>query len=92
MKRLVFCAIGLMLAGLLAACSLPPEKPVTKGELMKTNIYSTFTVKEPPESVLAALNRDGEVVVEATLKGGKTEFFLKIMVTSEGIRFSVIEK
>lgn len=92
MKRLVFCAIGLLLVGLLAACSLPPERPVTKADLMKTNIYSTFSVKEPPESVLAALNRDGEVVVEATLKGGKVEFYLKILATSEGLKFSVIEK
>lgn len=92
MKRLVFCTIGLLLVGLLAACSLPPERPVTKADLMKTNIYSTFTVKEPPESVLAALNRDGEVVVEATLKGGKVELYLKILATSEGIKFSVIEK
>lgn len=92
MKRPVFCAICLMLVGLLAACSLPPEKPVTKADLMKTNIYSTFTVKEPPESVLAALNRDGEVVVEATMKGGKVELYLKILATSEGIRFAVIEK
>ncbi|TWJ19396.1 hypothetical protein [Geobacter argillaceus] len=91
MKRLVFCFIGLMLVGMLAACSLPPERPVTKADLMKTNIYSTFTVKEPPESVLAALNRDGEVVVEASYKG-KGEYYLKIVATSEGLKYSVIEK
>ena len=88
MKQFVFSVICM----LLVACSLPPEKPVTKADLMKTNIYSTFTVKEPPESVLAALNRDGEVVVEATLKGGKIELYLKILATSEGIKFVVIEK
>lgn len=91
MKRFALSVIGLQLIGLLAACSLPPERPVTKADLMKTNIYSTFTVKEPPESVLAALNRDGEVVVEATYKG-KGEFYLKILATSDGIRFSIIEK
>ena len=91
MKRFVFCIVGLMLFGLQAACSLPPERPITKAELMRANIYSQFTVKEPPESVLAALNRDGEVVVEASYKG-KGEYFLKIMATSEGIKYTVIEK
>lgn len=91
MKRFVFCIVGLMLFGLQAACSLPPERPITKAELMRANIYSQFTVKEPPESVLAALNRDGEVVVEASYKG-KGDFFLKIMATTNGIKYTVIEK
>ncbi len=91
MKRSVFCIVGFALFGLQTACSLPPERPITKAELMRANIYSQFTVKEPPESVLAALNRDGEVVVEATTKG-KGEYYLKIMATTEGIKFTVIEK
>lgn len=91
MKHPMLRAISLVLAGLLTACSLPPERPVTKADLMKTNIYSTFTVKEPPESVLAALNRDGEVVVEASYKG-KGDFYVKILATSEGLKFVIIEK
>ena len=73
-----------MLALLTAGCSLPPEKMVYKEELFRTGIYRYYQIKEPPENVLAALNRDGEVVVEATYK--KIPVYLKIMTTMNGLK------
>lgn len=86
MKRLVM-ALSLFS---LAACSLPPEKPVTKKELLGTGIYRTFKIRESPESVLAALNRDGEVVLDATYQG--RPLFIKVMATSKGLELVFVEK
>ena len=69
---------------LFAGCSLPPERPVTKDELYKTGIYSYYTIKESPESVLAALNREGEVVLEGQFKDRL--IYIKILATSQGLQ------
>lgn len=71
-------------------CSLPPERPVKKEELYKTQIYNFYTIKESPERVLAALNRDGEVVLEAEYK--KQPLYLKLLATSNGLIVSVSER
>jgi hypothetical protein len=85
-------ALILLWAGalLVAGCSLPPERPVTKQELYKTGVYNNFQVKESPENVLAALNRDGEVVVEATYRG--TPYYVKILATARGLKIEVIDR
>lgn len=87
MRRL---SVSLLLCTLLAACSLPPEKPVTKGELLKTGLYRNFRIKESPESVLAAINRDGEVVLDAVYKG--KPLFVKIMATNKGLELVYVDK
>lgn len=71
-------------------CSLPPERPVKKEELYKTQIYNYYTIKESPERVLAALNRDGEVVLEAEYK--KQPLYLKILATAKGLVVSPSER
>lgn len=76
---------------LLWGCSLPPERAVTKDELFKTGIYSSFTIKESPESVLAVINREGEAVVEGKFKGNK-EYYIKILATAKGLKLHFIEK
>jgi hypothetical protein len=73
-----------------AACSLPPERPITKAELFKTGIYQNFKIKESPESVLAALNRDGEVVLDTTYKN--QPLYVKIMATSRGLQLVYVDK
>lgn len=73
-----------------AACSLPPENPVTKKELLATGIYRNFKIKESPESVLAVLNRDGEVVLDTTYRG--KPLFVKIMATEKGLELVYVEK
>ena len=74
----------------LAACSLPPERQITKQELYKTGIYSLFTIKESPESVLAAINREGEVVLDTQYKG--IPYYVKILATTRGLQVHYLEK
>lgn len=73
-----------------AACSLPPEKPFTKEQLYKTGIYTYFSVDDSPESVLSALNKDGEVVLNAKYRS--RDVWIKLLGKSEGITVHIIEK
>jgi hypothetical protein len=80
-----------VLLALVAGCSLAPEKPVTKRDLFSAAIYSDYSIKDSPESVLAALNRDGEVVVEGKSKWGK-DYYLKILATPKGLKVRTYPK
>uniref|UniRef100_A0A831UCZ5 Lipoprotein n=1 Tax=Geobacter metallireducens TaxID=28232 RepID=A0A831UCZ5_GEOME len=86
MKVVALC----LMAACLAGCSLPPEKPVTKDELYATGIYNFYTIKESPESVLAAVNREGEVILDAKYRDRPV--FIKILALSSGLQVHVIEK
>lgn len=89
MKRTVAgCLVLIMLSG--AACSLPPERPVYREELYRTRIFQMFTIKESPESVLAALNRDGEVVVEGFQK--EKPYYIRLFATRDGLQLKVFER
>ena len=76
-----------LLLTLLVGCSLAPEQPVTRVELMKTNIYNKYIVEESPEELLYALNTRGEVVVESKRNIPNKEFniYLKLLATADGI-------
>jgi hypothetical protein len=89
--RSVFAAICLLLIFIVAGCSITPEKPVTRRELYKTNIFSEFTVKDSPESVLATLNRDGEAVLEGKSRFGE-EYYIKILATHNGLKIRLYAK
>ncbi len=89
MKIARIVAAVLMLAAT-AACSLPPETPVKKEQLYLTGIYSYYTIRESPESVLAALNKDGEVVLEAFYKD--RPIYIKIMALTNGLHVSFYER
>ncbi|HEY6838124.1 MAG TPA: hypothetical protein VI389_05205 [Geobacteraceae bacterium] len=82
--------VAVLLALLASACSLPPERAVTKEELYSTSIYNYYVIKDSPESVLNALNREGEVVLEAKYK--ETPVYLKITATAGGLKVSVFER
>jgi hypothetical protein len=73
-----------------AACSLPPEKAFTKEQLYKTGIYTYFTVEDSPESVLSAINKDGEVVLSAKYRN--RDVWIKLLGKIEGITVQIIEK
>lgn len=79
--------IVLFLVTLCVACSLAPERPVTREMLMKTRIYTTFVIEESPEEVVDALNKDGEVIlaVKRTIRGKEYPMHVKILATSEGL-------
>lgn len=81
----------LLVLSALLGCSIAPEKPITRQELYKTNVFSEFTIKDSPESVLATLNREGEVVLEGKSRYGD-EFFIKILATSSGLRIRLYAK
>ncbi|WP_429886224.1 hypothetical protein [Geoalkalibacter halelectricus] len=84
MKLMRYVATGLVVAGLLAAgCSLPPETPLSRQDLARTNIYRTYKIEESPEAVLNALNRQGEVVLEGHYR--QRPVYIKLLATSEGI-------
>lgn len=89
MRSSLFVTLGLIFC-IGMGCSLPPERPVKKEELYKTQIYNYYTIKESPERVLAALNRDGEVVLEAEYK--KQPLYVKILATAKGLVVSYSER
>lgn len=74
-----------------AGCSIAPDRQVTRQELYKTNVFSEFTVKDSPESVLATLNREGEVVLEGKSRFG-AEYFIKILATNTGLKIRLYAK
>lgn len=81
----------LMISAALFACSIAPEKPVTRQELYKTNIFTEFTIKDSPESVLSILNREGEAVLEGKSRFGD-EYYIKILATNEGLKIRLYAK
>jgi hypothetical protein len=85
-----FCIAVVMMAMFLGACSLPPERAVTKDELYKTGIYNYYTIKESPESVLAAINREGEVVLDAKFKDRQVQ--IKILATNTGLKLFFFDR
>ena len=70
----------------LLACSLAPESPVTRKQLMGTGVYRAFQIDESPEEILNALNMEGEVVLRAM--EGKYPVYVKIMATADGLKIS----
>ncbi len=74
-----------------SACSIAPERAVTRQELYRTEIFSLFTIKDSPESVLATLNREGEAVLEGKTKLGD-EYFIKILATQSGLKIRYYAK
>lgn len=74
-------------SSLLVACALPPEKPVTREDLMKTHIYQKYIITESPEQVLDLLNTYGEAILEAkrNIPGKDYPVHIKMLATSEGL-------
>lgn len=89
--RILFSCFSLLMLVFLTGCSIQPEKPVTRRELYKTNIFADFTIKDSPESVLAILNRDGEVILEGRSRYGD-DYFIKILATSSGLKIRLYAK
>jgi len=77
----------LLLVFCLAACSIAPNKPVTREELIRSRIYNYYIIEESPEQILKALNSDGEVVLESkrNIPGKDYPVHLKLLATSDGI-------
>ncbi len=85
MKRIL---LGLaLLVMTISACALPPERPVTREELMQTGIYQTFIIEDSPEQVLNMLNTYGEAILKGkrNVPGKDYPVDIKLLATSEGI-------
>lgn len=74
----------------LFSCSLPPERPFTKEELYRTNIYTYLTISDSPESVISAINKEGEVILDAMYRNRPV--WIKILGKQEGLKVQIIEK
>ena len=77
----------IVVAILMLVCALPPDKPVTREDLMKTRIYQKFLITESPEQILDLLNTHGEAILSAkrNIPGKDFLVHVKILATSEGI-------
>lgn len=86
MKNSLWLCIAFLLLGT-TACSMAPDRPVTRSALMETRIYSTYIIEESPEEIMNALNTQGEVVLEAKRKIQGKDFpvHVKLLATSEGL-------
>lgn len=80
----------LLVFSMCVGCSLPPEKPFTKEQLYKTGIYTYFSIEDSPESVLSAINKEGEVVLAAKYRN--RDVWIKLLGKLEGITVQIIEK
>lgn len=89
--RMVFASLSVFLLLSVTGCSITPERAVTRQELYKTNVFSEFKIKDSPESVLATLNREGEVVLEGVTRFGD-EYFIKILATNSGLKIRLYAK
>lgn len=91
MKR---ASVFLLLVFSLVACSIPPDNPVTREQLMRTQIYNKYVIEESPEQVLNVLNREGEVILEGkrNIPGRNILVHVKLLATSEGIEISEYER
>ena len=87
----IFAALLLLI---LAACSLPPENPVTRDELMRTTVYRKYVIQESPEEIVNALNKHGEVILESkrNIPNKNIPVHVKILATSEGLEVLEYER
>jgi len=86
-KKYVYFLLFLFLIFSVVACSIPPEVPVTRKQLLDTNIYRAFVVKESPEQILNALNAQGDVVIEGQRRLGNKLYpvHIKLLATPFGV-------
>ncbi|WP_305041084.1 hypothetical protein [Geoalkalibacter sp.] len=78
--------LAALAALVLIGCSLPPEKPLSRQDLARTNIYRIYQIDDAPEAVLNALNHQGEVVIEGFYR--QRPVYIKLLATSDGIEVS----
>ncbi len=88
--RITKSLLTLMLAGMLLACSLPPDTPVTRKELGQSGLYRTYKIEESPEEVLNALNMEGEVVLKGEYKDRPV--YIKILATANGLEITSFDR
>ena len=86
-KKIISLVMLSLAVFLLISCSLPPQQPVTRRDLMQTRIYNKYIIDESPEELLYALNTRGEVIVEGkrNIPGMDILIYVKLMATTDGL-------
>lgn len=95
MKKTICSLVATVLAAFfLASCSLPPMQPVTRLELMRTNVYHRYIIEESPEELLYALNTRGEIIVEGkrNIPGRDFPVYVKLLATSQGVHVNEYDR
>lgn len=95
MSSVVRICLSILLVAMLAACSIAPDNPVTRDELMRTQMFKRYVIDESPEQILNVLNTQGEVILEGKrqVPGGKTApVYIKVLATSLGLEVSDYER
>ena len=87
MRNVTKLISAIIVVMILFACSLPPQTPVTRRDLMLTKVYDRFIIHEAPEELLYALNTRGEVVVESkrNIPGKEFLVYVKLLATADGV-------
>lgn len=82
----VKACLCLLIAFLLFACSLPPQRKVTEREFTRLKIGRFFECYNSTEEILEYLNRDGEVTFECYTKGkNKAHYYLQVLSAHDGL-------
>lgn len=95
MSSLVRLWLSMLLVALVAGCSIAPDNPVTREELMRTQMFKRYVIDESPEQILNVINIQGEVILEGKrhVQGGKTApVYIKVLATSLGLEVSDYER
>lgn len=95
MSSVVRICLSILQVAMLAACSIAPDNPVTRDELMRTQMFKRYVIDESPEQILNVLNTQGEVILEGKRHGpgGKTApVYIKVLATSLGLEVSDYER
>lgn len=95
MSSVVRICLSILLVAMLASCSIAPDNPVTRDELMRTQMFKRYVIDESPEQILNVLNTQGEVILEGKrhVPGGKTApVYIKVLATSLGLEVSDYER
>ena len=93
-KKIISLVMLSLAVFLLISCSLPPQQPVTRRELLSTRIYNKYIIDESPEELLYALNTRGEVIVEGkrNVPGMNILIYVKMMATTDGIHINEYDR
>ncbi len=84
-----------LLLALIAGCSIAPDRPVTREELMRTQMFKRYQIDESPEQILNVLNIQGEVILEGKRpvpNAKAAPVYIKVLATSEGLEVSDYER
>ncbi len=70
--------------------TLSIAKQVTKNDVIKTNVYTYFTINTSPEDLASLINQSNSTIISAMYKNKPV--FLKFVISNDGLKFYVKER